>query len=394
MTVPHQDSRVIDPASLGLDPLRLDDLVDRARREVDEGLLPSCQLAVARHGRLGLVETIGDATPTSRYCIFSATKALVAAAALLLIQDGRLDVGRPVAEYVPGFGANGKDNVTVEHLMLHEAGFPDAELPPAAWGDRTARLAAFADWTLAWPAGSRYEYHPITAHSVLAEVIEQVTGEDYRAFIRDRVLAPHGLTALALGVPVAEQGDVAPLAVVGEDVTAAEWEALLGVPEPPVEPPSDESLLALGSPGALAAGIPGGGAVSTAADLALFYQALLHNEQGVWTDAALHGLTAAVRSQKPDVVGIPVSRSLGMVIAGDDGLAPLRGYGNTVSARTFGHAGHGGQLAWADPASGVSFAFLTNGIDRHSLREWGRSSELNTLAGQCAGGAARGGEQV
>jgi CubicO group peptidase (beta-lactamase class C family) len=383
MTAVHEQHEVVDPAEIGLDPPRLRALVDRARREVDDGLLPSCQLAVAREGRLGLFETIGDATPSSRYCMFSATKAVVAAAVWLLIDDGTLDVTRLVADLIPEFGANGKDVVTVEQVLLHESGFPHAPLPVEVWGDRAARLRAFADWALDWEPGSRYVYHPTSAHWVLAELIERLAGQDYRIFVRRRVLEPHGLGELTLGVAPGDQGDVAPLGLVGEDVTPDELEALLGVRELDLGPLTPEMLLDIGTPAGLAAGVPGGGAVSTAADLALFYQALLHDPAGVWSSAALHGLTAEVRSRRPDVAGIPVNRTLGLVVAGDDNLAPMRGYGTTVGPRTFGHAGAGGQLAWADPDSGISFTYLTNGIDRHYLREWGRSSELNTLAGQC-----------
>ncbi|HUZ44394.1 MAG TPA: hypothetical protein VMU63_08290 [Acidimicrobiales bacterium] len=55
-----------DAESAGLDPERVEALVERARREVDQGLLPSCQLAIARHGQLGVLRTIGEADNSSR----------------------------------------------------------------------------------------------------------------------------------------------------------------------------------------------------------------------------------------------------------------------------------------------------------------------------------------
>src|SRR4029079_4499568 len=71
-----------------IDASALDALITRARRDVDDGLLPSCQLAVARHGELVAVETIGEADDSSRYVIFSCTKALIAGAVWLLLADG------------------------------------------------------------------------------------------------------------------------------------------------------------------------------------------------------------------------------------------------------------------------------------------------------------------
>ena len=60
-------------------------------------------------------------------------------------------------------------------------------------------------WRPAYTPGTRYEYHPISAGWVLAEIIERVSGRDYRAFLKDEVLAPLGLAGVrgvSLGEPV------------------------------------------------------------------------------------------------------------------------------------------------------------------------------------------------
>src|SRR5689334_12394201 len=77
---------------LGLEPAKVDELLARARRDVENGTLPSCQLAIARDGKVGVAVTIGDATPDSRFIIFSCSKALTASAFWLLIGDGSVDV--------------------------------------------------------------------------------------------------------------------------------------------------------------------------------------------------------------------------------------------------------------------------------------------------------------
>jgi CubicO group peptidase (beta-lactamase class C family) len=79
----------------------------------------------------------------------------------------------------------------------------------------------------------------------------------------------------------------------------------------------------------------------------------------------------------------PANRSLGLILAGDDNRAHIRGLGRTVSPGAFGHPGAGGQLAWADPATGLSFAYLTNGLDQHAVREPRRGTSLSSLAGVC-----------
>jgi CubicO group peptidase (beta-lactamase class C family) len=74
-----------------------------------------------------------------------------------------------------------------------------------------------------------------------------------------------------------------------------------------------------------------------------------------------------------------------VVIAGDDGRGNERGFGKTGSPRSFGHGGAGGQIAWADPDSGLSFAYTTNGLDQHAVRQWRRGSALSSIAAGCAG---------
>ena len=114
----------------------------RAQREIDSGLLPGCQLAIARHGEVELFEAFGDANTDSRFVIFSATKAFVASAVWILIGEGTIDITLPVTEYIPEFGTLGKDQITVEQVMLHTSGFPHAPLGSPDWWTREGRVEA------------------------------------------------------------------------------------------------------------------------------------------------------------------------------------------------------------------------------------------------------------
>jgi len=385
ITIPFDRTPVADPAMLGVAAEPLADLMARARREIDDGLLPSCQVALAREGRVAAWVTLGDAPPESLYVIFSATKALVAGAVWMLIGEGLLDVSARVVDLIPEFGTNGKDVVTIEQVMLHTSGFPAAPMGPPEWTDRAARLERFARWRLNWEPGSKFEYHPTSAHWVLAELIERISGIDYRQFVRDRITGPLGLDGLLLGVPVDRQRglDVNDLVLTGEPATPEGLEDALGITELPVTEVTPEALLGLNAPEARAVGVPGGGALSTAADLALYYQALLHNPGGLWDPAVLADATGSVRCTVPDYLGVPANRSLGLVVAGDDGRSHLRGMGHTVSARAFGHNGAAGQIAWADPETGLSFCYLTNGVDRHQIREARRTAGMASRAAAC-----------
>lgn len=379
---------VVGAEDVGIDPDRLAAVVERAHREVDRGLLPSCQLAVARDGKLALFETIGAARPMSRYVVFSCTKGVVAGAVWLLMSDGALDVSTRVAEIVPEFGTNGKDVVTVEQLLTHTSGFPTAPLDLMKDTTRQARLDRFASWRLNWEPGTRFEYHPTSAHWVLGEIVERLSGTDLPTFVHRRIAQPLGLQTLRLGEPPERQGDINELVAVGEPPTATELEAVLGIPgidyATLVGEVTQDALLAFNHPVVRAQGVPGGGGISTAADLALYYQGLLHDPGGLWDPDVLTDGTRRVRCDLPDPIrGNPSHRSLGLTVAGDPPDAILRGFGHGQSPRTFGHDGAGGQIAWADPDSGISFCYLTNGLDAHVLREARRKIGLSSRVSAC-----------
>ncbi|HVM01593.1 MAG TPA: serine hydrolase domain-containing protein [Acidimicrobiales bacterium] len=371
---------------MGLSHDRLDALMERARREVDEGVLPACQVAVGVAGEVVAFEAYGEATTDTRFAVFSCTKPLVAAAAWVLIGEGRLDPSDKVADLVPEFGTNGKDAVTVEHLLLHTGGFPRHTLMPPQWDTRRGRLEAFAEWTLQWEPGTAFEYHPTSAHWVLAEVIERLAGRDFRDAVEDLVTRPAGLPRPVLGLAPADQEGIAEVEVRGEPATADELEQALGVRSVPSSEVTDAALIGFNRPDVRAAGVPGAGAVMTAADLALFYQRLLHDPDGIWRPDVLADATGNVRNALGDpVFALPANRTLGLVVAGGDGLGFLRGFGSSVSPRAFGHNGAGGQIAWADPATGISFAYATNGLDANVIRQFRRGLSLSTGAGALAG---------
>src|SRR5205823_8895700 len=128
-----------------------------------------------------------------------------------------------------------------------------------------------------------------------------------------------------------------------EPMTPDELEAAIGIRELPQTEAADENLPFMNRPEMRAVGVPGGGGVATAADLALFYQALMRNDKGLWGDAFLADATQRVWQNLPDLMfGTPANRGLGVVIAGDDGKMNMRGFGHTNSPRAFGHGGAAG----------------------------------------------------
>ncbi len=368
---------------LALDRERLAELRQRVQHATDKGPLPSIQIALARHGELALFETFGAADNSTRYNIFSCTKPLLASAIWRLMGEGVIEIGHPVAHYISSFAENGKQHITVEQVLCHTAGLPRAPMAAPDWWTRAGRLDRMRRWRLNWEPGSRMEYHALSAHWVLAELIKGVTGTDYREYIQSSIIEPLGLTHLRLGVPPAEQRDIATLQQVGELPAPQELMALL---DAAIEWPNtvDDSLLQFNDPQVRALGVPGGGAVSTAADVALFYQGLLHNPGELWSPAILADAIGRVRVDFPDpITGAPANRGLGVVIAGSGKYLPYRGMGTNVSPQAFGHQGVGGQVAWADPVSGISFCLLTNGLDANPLRSAQLCVASSNRAGAC-----------
>ena len=372
-------------ATQTLDREAMDALVDRARREIDSGLLPSCQLAIAQHGEVVLDVTLGDATPDTRYVIFSCTKALVASAIWLLIGDDRLDPSVRVAEIIPEFGANGKDVVTVEQLLVHTSGFPRAPLGPPDWYTREARLARFERWRLTFAPGTKFEYHPTSAHWVLAEVIERLSGTDYREFIRGASSSRSGSRGSRsafpkISSPTSRRSRVA---VRPRRPTSSRRRSACASCRSPRSPKRCSSAstnpanLALGS-ARRRCGVDGRRL------RALLPGPARRSRRGV-------GARRAPRRHQRDPQPFPRRARCAREPHARSRRRRRRraergrGFGHTVSPAAFGHNGAGGQIAWADPATGLSFVYLTNGLDRNVLREWRRTSGIASRAARCAG---------
>lgn len=345
------------------------EVVDRAARFVDSATVPACQVAVARNGSLELFEALGDASVSTRFAAYSATKPIVAGAVWRLIDEQRLDITRTVADYIPELTAIG--SATVEQVMLHTAGFPNAPMRPEEGAETERRRERFLRWRLEWEPGSQFVYHASSAHWVLADLIERLEGCDFRDAVEARVTGPLNLPRV-LGIRPDDQAGIAPARLVGSRAL-------------PVDDPSRY----LSTASAIAAGVPGGGGIMTAADLAFFYQELLNSSYGLCSEGTRRDVTENIRCRLADpLMNVPVNRTLGLVVAGDDGQHIFRYacFGAGCSPRAFGHAGAHGQVAWADPATGISFAYLHNGLDANMRRTGARAVEISTLAAEVAAG--------
>lgn len=365
-----------------------------ARAEKSAGIDPLCatQVALARDGELLAFEAFGTAPfagagravdRDTLFCVYSVTKAITSAASWILVQEGKLSLADRVVDHIPDFGAHGKDVVTVEQLLTHTAGFPTAKFPDADLPDREKRVQHIAEWPLEWAPGSRFTYHGTSSMWVLAELIARCCGVDYREFIRTRIFEPLGLQNLFLGLPDSEQSRVADVISVGKPMTAESSKAS------PVDAPviGADTVNWANRPANRRVGAPAGGAISTAADIALFYQGILADAEGggagIWRPETLRDVWTIRNEAFIDpMTKQPALRGLGVVMAGESGRM-WRGFAETCSPRAFGHMGAAGQVSWADPETGISFVFLTNGAQQDAGRQGANGFRLSTLAVEC-----------
>jgi CubicO group peptidase (beta-lactamase class C family) len=353
MTIPLATA---SPSSLGLDSRQLERLSELVTRHVAEGRYPGAQFAIARHGKLALFSTIGDARIAPKrvpagddtlWLMYSNTKVITACAVWILAEQGALRFTDRVADHVPGFEANGKGSITLIQLLTHQGGFPNADVPREAWEDHELLRKVVCNFTLEFTPGTRMHYHGRAAHWTAAVLIEAMTKQDYRTFIRDNVVEPLGLAGeLFVGLPEVEGKRAVdmhePSADGGRIVKRAE-----------------ENNAAFRK-----AGTPGGGGYATARAMAAFYQMLAAggtlNGVRLLSPRMVQYVTRNFTGDMVDAyMGMPMHRGLGPHSRGT--TPTIRGLGSLASPRTFGHGGVGSSYCWADPESGVSFAYLTNG---------------------------------
>jgi CubicO group peptidase (beta-lactamase class C family) len=342
-------------ATAGFREEQIGRLVDLIERHIHEGRYPGCQIALARNGRLVLDRSFGQgrtapireaADRDTLWLLYSNTKVVTAAALWVLAEQGAFRFTDRIADHVPGFARHGKEAITVLQVMTHQGGFPNAAVPEAAWDDHALLRETVCDFPLEWVPGSKLCYHPSAAHWVAAVLIEALTGEDYRAVIRRLVIEKLGLgREIFVGLPEGEMPRAADMHEPLQDGTGC-------------QPRAENNTAAFRR-----AGVPGGGGYATARGMAALYQMMLAG--GVLNGARIlspRTLAYAIKNYTGDRVdtymGMPMHRGIGPHLRGTTDT--IRGLGSFASPRTFGHGGVGSSYCWADPDSGVSFAYLTN----------------------------------
>jgi len=305
----------------------------------------------AGHADRALKVPFGKDTLTA---IFSTTKALAALMIARLVDQGRLAYDQPVAEVWPEFAQAGKEAVSVEQVLSHQAGlcgFPD-EMDPALWFDWDAICAKLAAMTPLWPPGTASGYHPSTYGFLAGEIFRRVDGRTIGTALREDLAAPFGLDVW-IGLPDAEHDRCADLMRPSGlpnfgEINAATTAAFLT----PWSAPGGR-----GQADWRRAEFPSANGHATALALAALMGALA---DGGWLDGemilspALIAEASRERIRGQDLV-LPFVMSWGAGFMRNE-TVKVWGPGDL----TFGHSGWGGSCAFADPETRLAGAYVMN----------------------------------
>jgi CubicO group peptidase (beta-lactamase class C family) len=339
------------------------------------------QAAVYKDGELVVDAWAGAAdpesgkpvTPETLFTVFSVSKGIAATALHLLAERGLAAYDEPIATYWPEFAQNGKEGVLVRHALSHTSGIP--HVPEGTtrddlldWRGMQARMAG---QTPLWAPGETLCYHALTYGWVVGGLAERVDGRPFARFVAEEIAAPLGLDGLFFGVPATEISRVATLGDAPELLVAA-------APSPVsnIAPEGSLSAAEMNRPEARQAVLPAYGLCANARSLAKVYAALIG--EGVDGVRLLPPERVAQASAlQVDAVnassGEPLRFGLGYRIGG--GATPW------LSARgaAFGHDGHGGALAYAEPEHGLAVGFTKNRLVMTSPGADARSRVIQTI---------------
>jgi len=383
------------PTEAGLSPAGLARIGAYLKNEIASNKIPGAAVMIQRHGKIAYYETFGVRDPATKapmtantiFRIYSMSKPITTIAAMMLVEEGKLQLGDPVAKYIPAFkdvkvgvekkGDDGKMTLdlvpsrrpmTVQDLMRHTSGitygffgeglvkkaYVDAKIfsedvDNAGFADRIARLP------LAYQPGSTWDYSHST--DILGRVVEVVSGKSLYQFEKERILDPLGMKDTSFYVtdkakqsliaePFPEDRKIGNDAQMGDPRIARKWES------------------------------GGGGMMSTISDYARFTKMLL-NGGALDGKRYLSPKTIAYMGSNhigpgsgvvPGPYYLPgpgFGFGLGFAVRTDPGISVMEG-----SVGEMNWSGAGGTTFWVDPKEDMFVVFMSQTVQhrgRHRI---------------------------
>ena len=306
--------------------------------------------------------------------IYSATKAMTAVCALRLVEQGQLDIEKPVSTYWPEFTGEKKETITVRMLMNHQAGMVGIKKrlhyrSIYEWDYMASELAGQAPW---WTPGHGHGYHAVTYGWLLGEVIRRITGKTVGEFLKEEIAEPFDID-IRLGLDDSEFKRTAfmkpkLLPSIHKDVLKFLW--------PAIKNPRGAASSAFTNPVSVALGvntkswkraeIPSANGHSNGRGLAKFYGILANGgtdgEKTLLTEETIAMLSNEESFGLDKVLNVSTRFSLGFMLSQN---TKTGAFGPNL--KSFGHPGAGGALGFADPDAKIGFGYVMNKMDTYIL---------------------------
>ena len=343
-----------EPASVGMDAQGLAQIVPRLREFIEDGQISGAVSLVARRGCIVHLEAVGFANIEEQrpmrtdtlFAIASMTKPITATAVMILQDEKKLSIADPVAKYIPQFkevllaGSAPSREITLADLLTHTAGLVGEQRCEQTLAETAAMLAKRP---LGFQPGSRWQYSP--GLNVCGRIIEVVSGQPYDQFLQERIFRPLKMADTTFHPTPEQRKRVAQLYRPGAEkkslAAASHW----------LREDWDQR-----------APNPSGGLLSTAADMACFYQMILAG--GQWNGAQIVSKAAIeqmTRIQTGDLeTGFTPGNGWGLgwcVVREPQGVTKM------LSPGTYGHGGAFGTQGWVDPQRAMIFVLMIQRTD-------------------------------
>lgn len=296
--------------------------------------------------------------------VFSTTKGIAAICLAMLVDAGELSYHDRVADHWPEFAAGGKGDVTVAHVLSHQAGLIDLQ-PVLAFDEIMAvapAVESLARQEPIWEPGTAIGYHAITFGWLVGELLARIDGRRIGQYVAEEIAAPLG-AEFWIGLPESEQPRVSRLEPAPRPTDPAElaryaqmyargaygYRALALNGRLRIAPDNHFNL-----PAVHATEMPAANGITNAASLARIYAATIGEVDGVRllsTEAMNAARTEVARGD--DLTLLKPSRfGAGFWLHDDD--TPM------IQDGSFGHSGAGGSLGFANPELGIGYGYVMN----------------------------------
>lgn len=383
----HEITRIaeneMNPEWLGLTERDRDVIWKAVKGLYRTGAYPAVSICIRRHGEILLNRSIGHAkgngpgesgqqkvvaSPDTPFCLFSASKAITAMLIHLLEERNQINLLNPVSFYIPEFAAHGKKRITVQQILSHRAGIASfKDINPEMLFDHDAIMNLIYDAEPTDVHGRELSYHALTGGYVLGELVQRITGQDIKEFMRVNVQEPMGMRNFNYGAPDDRYPEIATNYLTGLPVVFPVKQFIRRVLGADLATAIELS----NDPRFYQQVIPAGNITATAEECSRFFHCLLsggeYEAHRIFQPMTVERAVREVNATELDrTLLVPMRYSAGMML----GNYPIGLFG-PAAPHAYGHIGLTNNFCWADPERMTSVSLLTSGnpvLGTHVLR--------------------------